>query len=64
MRSDHTAGIVKIRSHLGNRQRRGIGGKDNIGSTNALQLLPNLLLDLHVFQYGFDDQIDIFHILQ
>ena len=62
--SDHAAGIGKNGSHFGNRQRRCIGGKDYVGATDAFQLLPDLLLGLHVLHDGFDDQIDIFHVFQ
>ena len=64
VRADHPAGVFKNGSHFGNGQCRGVGGKNDIIATNLLQFLPDLLLNLHIFQYGLDDQIDILHVFQ
>ncbi|MCY1207008.1 hypothetical protein D9M72_185920 [compost metagenome] len=45
-------------------QRRGIGGKDGARFGDPVQLAEQLLLDLHVLEHRFDDQVGIGQLLQ
>jgi hypothetical protein len=38
-------------------QRRGIGGEYRTGLRLGIESLEHLLLDQHVFEHGFDDQV-------
>ncbi len=61
---DHAAGIFQNGSHLGNRQGRCVGGKYHIRPADTLELFPDVLFDLHVFQNRFNNQIHILQVLQ
>ena len=61
---DHACGVFQHRSQLGDRQGRGVGGKNRIRPADAVELLPDALLDLHVFQHRFDDQVHVLQVVQ
>ena len=49
---------------LGDRQGRGVGGKDAIFGDHGFDALGHLGLDGRVFEYGFDDQVAAFQRIQ
>ena len=49
--------VLQGRSDGRDRQRRGVGGQNRIGSNQSFQLLEDALFDFELFDDGFDDQI-------
>ena len=52
-------GMVQTQTHLGNGQRRGVGGEDGLGLAQAVQLIQQLFLGGHVFLDALDDEIGV-----
>ena len=52
-------GMLQTVAHLGDRQRRGVGGEDGLGLAQAVQLIQQLLLGSHVFLDALDDEIRV-----
>ena len=49
---------------LGQGDRRGVAGKNRIWSRNLIKLLKDLLFDLVVFGGGFNNEINVAHVVK
>jgi hypothetical protein len=59
VKADHLAGPKGRLGHLGDRQRRGVGGEDRPTWGERIQLLEDRLLDLHLLRDRLDHEIDV-----
>ena len=62
--SQHALGMSRVLRDRADRQRRCVGRKHHIGATHFFKLLPDVLFNLHILQYGFDYQVHILQIRQ
>ena len=61
VKADHARGPLRRRRDLVDVQRRCICGQDAIWFCHAVEFGKDLLLDFHVLEDRFDDQVGVFH---
>ena len=64
MESDKPIAAVGHRSHVADRQRRRIGSENRLGLADIVEPFVDALLDIHVFDHGFANQIAVGEILE
>ncbi len=64
MEPDHPSRISQDGGHFRNGKCGSVGSEHHVGSADPFQLLPDTLFNVHIFQYGFDNQIHVFQVFQ
>ena len=61
--ADHLVGAQRRLGHLGDRERRGVGGEDRVAGGGGVDLAEDRLLDRHLLRHRLDHEVDVAELL-